>query len=162
MSDAHILFGGKCILFSGDFRQILPAVPKASRRMIVHMFLLSSFSFSELHVQNLTENMRPKGLKEDPNAETAALKYPKYLLSFGEGRHLLDEGSNIPLPPFINVVQSSSDLVNAIFGEISTKYSDTAWLTSKAILTTTNSKIKSLNDEIIDCFQVFTEHVRNS
>ncbi len=33
-----------------------------------------------------------------------------------------------------------------------TKSSDTAWLTMRAILATANSKLKSLNDEIIDRF----------
>ena len=49
MNDSHILFRGKCILFSGDFWQVLPVVPKASRGMIVQMCLKSSFIFSELH-----------------------------------------------------------------------------------------------------------------
>ena len=73
--------------------------------------------------------MRLKPRKEDTNAEPAALKYPEYLLGVGNGRHKLDEDSYIHLPTFINVVQSSSDLIDAIFGDIFTKYSDTAWLT---------------------------------
>ncbi len=83
MNDSHILFGGKCILFSGDFRQILPVVPKASRGMIVHMCLKSSFIFPELQVLHLNVNMRLKSLKDNPNAEPAALKYPEYLLGVG-------------------------------------------------------------------------------
>ena len=57
MSDLHILYGGKCILFIGDFRQILPVVSKASRGMIVHMCLKLSFIFPELQVLHLNVNM---------------------------------------------------------------------------------------------------------
>ncbi len=72
ISDLHNLFGGKFILFSGDFRQILPVVTKASRRMIVHMYFKSSFCFSELHALHLTENMRLKSLEGNQNSEPAA------------------------------------------------------------------------------------------
>ncbi len=149
MSDDRLPFGGKCVLFRGDFRQILHLVPKASRGLIVHMCWKSSVIFIELHVQRLTGNMRIKALKEDLNAETAATEYPEYLLGVGEGRLKLDGDSNINLPPSINVFQSYSELIDAIFGDISAKYSDTEWLTSKAILATMNSRLKSLNDEII-------------
>ncbi len=91
MSDDHILFCGKCILFSGDFRQILPVVLKESQGMIVHMCLKPLFIFSELHVLGIIENMQLKALKEDPNAEPAALENPEYLLSVGEARYKLDE-----------------------------------------------------------------------
>ncbi len=68
MSDDHILFSEKYILFSGDFQQILPVIPKASRGMIVNMCLKSSLILSELHVLRLIENMHLKDLKEDSNA----------------------------------------------------------------------------------------------
>ena len=73
-------------------------------------------------------------------------------MSVGEGRYKLDEDSSIHLMQSINVVQSCSELIDAIFIDITTKYTDKTWLTSRAVLTTTNSKLKSLNYEIIDRF----------
>ena len=147
-----VLFGGKCVLLSGDCRQILPVVPKASRGMIVHMSLKSSFIFQELRVMHLTENMRLQALKEDPNADHEALQYPDYLLRIGEGRQRKDEKSYIDLPKSITVVQSSGELIDSIFPNLAVKYNDTEWLISRAILATTNSKLKNLNDEVIERF----------
>ena len=161
MADDQLSFVGKFVLFSGDLPQILPVVPKASRGAIVHMCLKSTVIFSELHVQRLTENMRLKALKEDPNAETAALKYPEYLLGVGGGRLKLDEDSNIYLTLSINVVQSSSELIDAIFGDISAKYSDTECLTSRAMLATTTQgsnlsvmKLSTASQDDRACFVV--------
>ncbi len=50
------------------------------------------------------------------------------------------------------MVQSYSELIDAIFGDIAAKYSDTEWRTSRAILATMNSRLKSLNDVIFDRF----------
>ncbi len=86
MREPKLLFGGKFVLLSGDCGQILPVVPKASRRMIAHMCLKSSIVFSELKVLHLTENMRLKALKDYPRAEPAALEYPEFFLRVGEGQ----------------------------------------------------------------------------
>ena len=36
-------FGGKVVVFSGDFRQILPIIPKGRRQDIVHATVNSSY-----------------------------------------------------------------------------------------------------------------------
>ncbi len=66
--------------------------------------------------------------------------------------HPFRRNSYIYQPPFINLVQFSSELIHAIFGDISAKYSNTIRLNSSAILATTNCRLKSLNDEIIKRF----------
>lgn len=80
-----IAFGGKCILFSGHFRQILPVLPKAFRGMIVHVCFISSTFFRQTHKLFLTLNMMLEVLKKDPSASSNALSYPGFLLKFGEG-----------------------------------------------------------------------------
>ncbi len=68
--------------------------------------------------------MRLKALKDDPRVEPTALEYPEFLLSVGEGRQEQDEDSNIDLPNSITVVQSSVQLIDSIFPNLFTKYSD--------------------------------------
>ena len=52
-------FGGLVVVFGGDFRQILPVVPKGSRQDIVHASLSSSKRvWSSCKVLKLTKNMR--------------------------------------------------------------------------------------------------------
>ncbi len=146
------LFGGKCIIFSSDFRQILPVVPKGSRGMILQLYLKLATIFSELNLLPLTENVHLRALKEVDNAEPFAIEYPTYLLADGEGTHEQDHDSKIELPPSICLVPPSVDLIDAGFSNLAPSYSYYKWLTSRAILATINSRQKQLNDEIIERF----------
>lgn len=152
MDAEDIPFGGKCVLFSGDFRQILPVVPKGSRGMIVHMCLKSSPLFSDLTVLRLSENMRLKKLKEDPDADEAALQYPEYLLRVGEGRLEQGEEGNVDLPKSVNIIESRDELIKEVFGGLEKGYANGTWLTSRVILATTNANLRSLNDAVGDRF----------
>ena len=44
--------------------------------------------------------MRLMILREDPSAEAAALQYPEFILSVGEGRVKADDSSNIDISHF--------------------------------------------------------------
>jgi hypothetical protein len=54
----EILFGGKVVVFEGDFRQVLPAIPKASKELIIECSLLCSHIWPVLKKIKLTQNMR--------------------------------------------------------------------------------------------------------
>ena len=54
----HSVFGGKVMLFGGDFRQILPVVMKGSREEIVDATLCRSILWRHVRVLKLTHNMR--------------------------------------------------------------------------------------------------------
>ncbi|KAF7801907.1 ATP-dependent DNA helicase PIF1-like [Senna tora] len=51
-------FGGKVIIFCGDFRQILLVIPRGSRQDIVLSYLDSSYLWESCKVLILTKNMR--------------------------------------------------------------------------------------------------------
>ncbi|KAK9069335.1 hypothetical protein SSX86_011237 [Deinandra increscens subsp. villosa] len=51
-------FGGKVVVFGGDFRQILPVVPGGTDEDIVNSSLCSSFIWSKCKVLKLTRNMQ--------------------------------------------------------------------------------------------------------
>lgn len=53
-----LLFGGKPILFGGDFRQVLPVVEGASRSEILKASLLGSHLWKYIKVMRLSTNMR--------------------------------------------------------------------------------------------------------
>jgi ATP-dependent DNA helicase PIF1 len=56
--DKNKIFGGKVVVFGGDFRQILPVIPRGSRSDIVHASINASKIWDHCQVLTLTKNMR--------------------------------------------------------------------------------------------------------
>nr|XP_028964644.1 uncharacterized protein LOC114827138 [Malus domestica] len=81
----HLPFGGKPILFGGDFKQILPVVPSGSVADIVQASLTSSYIWSYLTIFFLKQNMRlsKTGLNEVEKKELA--DFAKWILDIGNG-----------------------------------------------------------------------------
>ncbi len=94
----NVPFGGKCVLFSADFLQILPVIPEGSRTQIVHGCVKSSALHAGFRVLRLTENMRLSSLRNDPKASETALLFPSCLLRLGEGRLEESETNMVELP----------------------------------------------------------------
>ncbi|XP_021732988.1 uncharacterized protein LOC110699780 [Chenopodium quinoa] len=69
------LFGGKLIIFGGDFRQVLPVVPQKSLRHAVESSIVASYIWPSLKRLKLTENQRAR---EDPT-------FCAFLLSLSNG-----------------------------------------------------------------------------
>jgi hypothetical protein len=53
-------FGGKVMLFGGDFRQVLPVVTRGTRAQIIDATLLKSYIWDNVRRIRLTQNMRAK------------------------------------------------------------------------------------------------------
>ncbi|XP_022032303.1 uncharacterized protein LOC110933386 [Helianthus annuus] len=78
-------FGGKVIVFGGDFRQILPVVPNGSRQDIVNASLSSSYIWNKCKLLTLTKNMRlTVGINHGDIDKTK--EFAKWLLDIGEGK----------------------------------------------------------------------------
>ena len=59
MASCEVAMVGKVVFFGGDFRHILPVVPKGSRQDIVYASLSSSrLIWSHCQILKLTKNMR--------------------------------------------------------------------------------------------------------
>ncbi|XP_072066853.1 uncharacterized protein [Arachis hypogaea] len=77
-------FGGKTIVFGGDFRQILPVIPKGSRQEIVNATINSSYLWDDCKLLTLSKNMRLKS--SDSNSRSSELKeFADWILSIGDG-----------------------------------------------------------------------------
>ncbi|CCO35999.1 hypothetical protein BN14_10121 [Rhizoctonia solani AG-1 IB] len=74
-------FGGITVVFGGDYRQILPVVPKGTPSNILHVSLKWSTLWQQFHQLKLTQNMQLQG---DPEAENFA----HWLLEIGEGTNI--------------------------------------------------------------------------
>jgi len=51
-------FGGKVMVFGGDFRQVLPIVPRGTRAQISDATLLQSYIWDDIKIIRLKQNMR--------------------------------------------------------------------------------------------------------
>ena len=54
------IFGGKMIVFGGDFRQVLPVVPHGTRAETVNASFAKFYLWSKMEILKLTRNMRAK------------------------------------------------------------------------------------------------------
>jgi len=98
-------FGGKPILFAGDFRQILPVVRRGDRSTIVMSSLKRHSFWREFEQFQLTRNMRA-----DNDADFAA-----WLLQLGDGKLPLVDGipDTVEIPP--QMVCDVADLVDFVY-----------------------------------------------
>ena len=66
-------FGGITVVLGGDFRQILPVIPRGLREQIVAASLRRSLLWKDIHVLTLVSNMRLN------NAETESVPFSSFL-----------------------------------------------------------------------------------
>ena len=126
----NLPFGGKIVLFGGDFRQVLPIVPRGTPTAILEQCLKRSPLWQYVTVFKLTENMR---------AHQEEKEFAKWLLKLGNGE-LKSESSDasdqsIDIPDL--------DIADAIFPDFSEDR------TYSVILTQKNEISLKLNDEIL-------------
>ncbi|XP_074267181.1 uncharacterized protein LOC141590489 [Silene latifolia] len=77
-------FGGKVVVFGGDFRQILPVVPKGTKQDIVSSALSSSYLWSECKVLRLTRNMRLQQGSSETDVQELR-EFAEWILKVGDG-----------------------------------------------------------------------------
>ncbi|XP_021743265.1 ATP-dependent DNA helicase PIF5-like [Chenopodium quinoa] len=82
------LFGGKIVVFGGDFRQVLPIIPRKTQQEAVTASLVTSALWPQLLKFRLNENLRAK---DDP-------EYAAYLLALGNGELQNTEDAFVELP----------------------------------------------------------------
>ncbi|KAD5803352.1 hypothetical protein E3N88_14712 [Mikania micrantha] len=83
-TNTGVPFGGKTIVFCGDFRQILPVIKNGTRQEIVNGSLSSSYIWNKCKLLKLTKNMRLN--LENQSADLEKTKeFANWLLQLGEG-----------------------------------------------------------------------------
>ncbi|AQL07138.1 hypothetical protein ZEAMMB73_Zm00001d047628 [Zea mays] len=148
MGRPDLPFGGKTIVFGGDFRQVLPVVRKGSRAQIVAASLRSSYLWESMCHLKLVRNMRAKS---DP-------WFAEYLLRVGGGTEEVTNDGDVRLPDEVCVPYTGDDrdldrLIDDIYPSLNENMSNTRYITSRAILTTRNDWVDMINMRMIDRFQ---------
>ena len=143
-------FGGKVVLFGGDFRQVLPVIRHGRQADIVESNLKRSFLWQNVHTFHLTINMRVR------SHASCNDNYESFLLGIGNGTHeLLDDGqSTIQLPRDICIDPNNNglqSLIDTVFPNLKKQDPDNSYL-GRAILTPRNDQVDKINTLVMDQF----------
>ena len=114
------LFGGKIFIFGGDFHQILPVIPHATRSEIVSASLNQSFIWKYMKVMKLTINMRLHK-SHDFQDNLKQKEFAKFLLKVGNGKYPTISGTEniITLPSNITISKGRlTDLIDFVYSNL--------------------------------------------
>ncbi|CAI8604220.1 unnamed protein product [Vicia faba] len=148
-----IPFGGKVVVFGGDFRQILPVIPKGTREDIVHASINSSYLWDFCQVMTLTKNMRLQNGSSGSDVNQMK-QFSDWLLSIGEGKIGEDSDGylNIEIPDDM-IIKNSGEPIAYIVGDtypsFSENFHDPSYFQDRAILTPKNEIVELINDYML-------------
>ena len=161
-------FGGRLMVFGGDFRQVLPVIPKGSRSDVVNACINRSFLWPSFTVKKLQINMRVQQAQNSNNpslsleleqfanmlldigngsAETLRVQvYPNFFATDTDFVKLLDS----MLIPGDNLLNLLSAIYPELFNPDLRNKNDISYLISSAILTPINVHVAEINRLLIE------------
>ncbi|KAL4583975.1 hypothetical protein LXL04_008563 [Taraxacum kok-saghyz] len=147
ISGNSLPFGGKIVVFGGDFRQVLPVIRRGTRAQIVDASLRMSPLWPSIRRLRLRINMRAV---TDP-------WFSDFLLRVGDGEEATVEDNFIRIPddmaiPYVDKSTSVDALISEIFPSLQSNEFDSNFFVSRAILTTKNENVDEINDHLIESF----------
>ncbi|KMQ95402.1 atp-dependent dna helicase pif1-like protein [Lasius niger] len=131
-------FGGKVILFAGDFRQNLPVVPHAQKAAIIESTVKYNHIWRNVIQVKLKQNMRTGDEKEFAN----------WLMQLGDGKLCNTDGLHLDTIQIPEDFISKESIINEIFGDRITK-EQIRENSDRAILCPKNEDTFKINDEIL-------------
>ena len=137
-------FGGKTLLLGGDFRQILPVIPKGRKADEINACVKSSILWQHVTKRSLTVNMRAH-LQDD----AAATDFQACLLSIGNGQLPITNDGLHCLPCGVEVY-STGELIEAVFPQVEQNIHNMVWLSERAILCPKNDGVNNINIELLN------------
>lgn len=147
ITDVDYIFGGKVVVLGGDFRQVLPVIPKGSKEDCINASLVRSTIWPMLKKFKLKENMRAR---LDPS-------FSKFLLRVGNGIEMVDQLDQIEIPRSMLLESkdrpsSIQDLIDFVFPDLNEYANNAITMTSSAILTPKNNCVDEINDTLMSRF----------
>lgn len=133
---SKVPFGGKTVLFAGDFRQLLPVVVNGSKNDIINASIKRLSLWPNFTQLRLAHNMRAHG----------DLDFAKWVLKVGDGTANENGDDSIELPPQC-IIENS--IVDHVFGA-SLDIQNYKCYSMKTILTPKNEDCFLLNDQVVD------------
>ncbi|XP_071699877.1 uncharacterized protein [Rutidosis leptorrhynchoides] len=146
-------FGGKVVVFGGDFCQILPVIPKGSRVEIVYASIYSSELWRECKVLKLTKNMRLLQCVADSDVNEI-FEFAKWILDIGEGKiNLPNDGeADVEFPEDVLLNSNKNPIktiVNSAYPSIHEELENSNFFKERAILAPTNLEVDEINEFVL-------------
>ncbi|XP_031096932.1 ATP-dependent DNA helicase PIF2-like [Ipomoea triloba] len=143
-------FGGKTVVLGGDFRQILPVIPKGSRQDIVSSTINSSYLWSSCIVLRLTKNLRLENM-EDAVEKRQVAHFADWIASISDGTAgaTNEDCPEVVIPDDMLLptnVDPIATIVENTFPMFQNGSCDNSFLQSRAILAPTLDVVNAVND----------------
>jgi ATP-dependent DNA helicase PIF1 len=154
-SNSETVFGGKVVVFGGDFRQILPVVPRGSRSDIVHSSINASTIWEEAEVLTLTQNMRLQSSSNSSDSREEISEFSEWLLKVGEGKlsEPNDGYADIQIPNELLITDYEEPIkaiVENTYPDLLQNFKRPDYLQSRAILASTIQIVDEINNYVLD------------
>ena len=148
-------FGGKVVVLGGDFRQILPVVPRGGREDIVFSSINASFLWKECKIFKLTQNLR---LSRSANANDdveCISEFGKWILSIGDGTFpTVDDTDDLILIPEEFLLLPNNDhkdcIIHATYPDLHQHLNDKEYFSERVILSATLSVVDEVNNRMLE------------
>jgi ATP-dependent DNA helicase PIF1 len=146
-------FGGMTVVMGGDFRQILPVIPKGQRPHIVDACLKCSYLWKHFEEYKLTENMRVTALINTPEEQEKTSEFVDWILNIGDGLIGNNEDEAWVHIPKNLVLQKRGNqletIINRTYPNLWTNYTNRKYLEERAILCPRNEMVNEVNSYIM-------------
>ncbi|GAA0164738.1 hypothetical protein LIER_20299 [Lithospermum erythrorhizon] len=114
LCENKLMFGGKLVVFGGDFRQVLPVVPKGSRKEQVEASIVSCTLWDHFIKLKLMDDMRAK---DDPG-------FINFLIRIGNGEEPTNAKGEVQIPrpmivPYTSIEESLEVPIAHVYLEMS-------------------------------------------
>jgi hypothetical protein len=143
-------FGGKLILFAGDYAQCLAVVRRGNRAQIISAQACKSNLWARVMTLKLNINMRAQAMVGAEQLQQTL--WAAWLQTLGRGEIPYVVGDTIRLPDDLCFPENSTldDLIEYVYPNLSTQAGDMDYFNGRAIVTAKNKTVDSLNAHLID------------
>ncbi|GKC60962.1 ATP-dependent DNA helicase PIF1-like protein, partial [Tanacetum coccineum] len=153
------VFGRKVVVLGGDFRQILPVIPNASRAVVVSSAVNKSSSvWDYCKVFVLSINMRLRDPTLDVTNADEIMQFHNWLIAMGDGRLPCialdgeDDATWITIPEDLLIPVDDNPveaIVSSTFPDLLNRIQDINYLKERCILSPTNDVVDKINSHVL-------------
>ena len=139
--------GGICTLLCGNFRQILPVIPRGTRGNIVDACVKKSYLWDNVVVKHLHTNMRVHLC-----GDQAAGQFADQLLAIGDGKFpTVDDATDVVrLPETMGkFVCNIDELMSTVYPDLLSNFTNITWLSERCILAPLNKTTCTINTTLV-------------